>query len=36
MRVCASIRQSKEVSITDGGDEVEDADYYDVMGPYKK
>ena len=23
--------QSKEVSITDGGDEVEDADYYDVM-----
>ncbi len=23
--------QSKEVSITDGADEVEDADYYDVM-----
>ena len=23
--------QSKEVSITDGGDDVEDADYYDVM-----
>ena len=23
--------QSKEVSITDGGDEVEDDDYYDVM-----